>query len=142
MLERFHSEEAASCAYKSLPVKPEPNTGAASTVVSGWVRDSDNHLRALILHKRGYHNTKAGAEAQVMILEDMRRERPHKGYHYSSEKESRKRQLKSKNTDAAGDPALKRKKLKLLTFISLKILKILFKHLAIPPAVHVQIYQK
>jgi hypothetical protein len=55
-----------------------------------------------------------------MILEEMSKEKPHKGYHYSSEKETRKRQLKRKNRDAAGGPALKRRKLMLLTFISLE----------------------
>lgn len=58
MLQRFHSEEAASYAYKSSPVKPEP-TAAVSTVVSGWARDADNDFRALILCKRGYRNSRA-----------------------------------------------------------------------------------
>jgi hypothetical protein len=116
MFRRLYFEESASYAYKCSPVKPAPNTGAASTVVSRWARDADNDLRALILRKIGYHNSKAGAEAQVMSLEERRSKRPHKGYHYSSEKETRKRQLKRKNTDAAGGPALKRRKLMLLTF--------------------------
>jgi hypothetical protein len=77
MLECFHSEEAASCAYKSSPDKPEPNIGAASTAVSGWATDAYNDLRALILCKRGYHNSKTGAEAQVMSLEEIRSERNH-----------------------------------------------------------------
>jgi molybdopterin converting factor small subunit len=120
MLERFYSEEAASYAYKSSHVKPEPNIGAASTVVSKWARDADSDLRTLLLCKRGNHNSKAGAEARVMILEEMSKEKPHKGYHYSSEKETRKRQIKRKNRDAAGGPALKRRRLTLLTFISLE----------------------
>jgi hypothetical protein len=116
MLERFHSEEAASYAHKSSPIQPEPNTGADVTVGSRWARDADNDLRALLVCERGYQNTKAGAEAPVIVLQ--MRERSHKGYHYSSEKETRKRQLKRKNTDATGGPPSKRRKVMLLTFIS------------------------
>jgi hypothetical protein len=117
MLQRLHSEEEVSYAYKSSPVKPEPNTAAASTVVCSWARDADNDLRALILHKRGYRNSRDGAEAQAIILEEIKRGRLHKGYHYSSQKETRKGQLKRKNTDAAGGPAFKRTRFMLLSFI-------------------------
>jgi hypothetical protein len=45
---------------KSKPIKPEPNTAAASTVASCFARGAATDLRALILAKRAHRISKAG----------------------------------------------------------------------------------
>jgi hypothetical protein len=81
------------CSTASIPVKkrhwknaqkikPEPDTAPVSTVASGLGSSGNNDLRAKILARRAYHNSKGGADFRAKTCDEMTKERPCSGSRY------------------------------------------------------------
>lgn len=75
-LERVQAESAAFYAYSSPPVESEPDrTIGSTTVASDWDSSGDGDLRAKIVSRKAYRNSKANNDFRVMTLDEIRKNR-------------------------------------------------------------------
>jgi hypothetical protein len=75
-LERVQAESAAFYAYSSPPVEPEPDRTTGSTAVaSDWDGNGDSDLRAKIVSRKAYRNSKVNLDFRVMTLDEIRKNR-------------------------------------------------------------------
>lgn len=80
-LERVQAESAAFYAYSSPPVEPEPDR---TTVASDWDTNGDSDLRAKIVFRKAYRNSKPNLDFRVMTLDEIRKNRHQEEGSYSA----------------------------------------------------------
>lgn len=84
-LERIQAESAAFYAYGSPPVEPEPDRTVGSTPVAlDWDSNGDSDLRAKIVSRKAYRNSKANVDFRVMSLDEIRKIRQQEEGSYSA----------------------------------------------------------